>query len=142
MDVYVHHGYSALIRTVASYYKANMDMLDSDIRHQVFPASRPVFTKVRQQVSTYYGVGAFSRNSLVADNCIIEGSIENCIVFSGARIAPGAKLKNCIVMRGCTVGEHSELDHVIIDKECSFSAGTVLTGSEKLPMVVPKGTVI
>ena len=140
MDVYVHHGYAALIRTVDSYYKANMDMLDASIRHEVFPAARPVFTKIREEVSTYYGVGAFSRNSLVADNCIIEGSIENCIVFSGARIAPGAKLKNCIVMRDCVVGEHSELEYVIVDKDCSFSAGTVLTASEKLPMVVPKGT--
>ena len=140
MDVYVHHGYAALIRTVDSYYKANMDMLDPAIRHEVFPAARPVFTKVREEVSTYYGVGAFSRNSLVADNCIIEGSIENCIIFSGARIAPGAQLKNCIVMRGCTVGEHSSLEHVIVDKDCTFSPGTVLTASEKLPMVVPKGT--
>ncbi|MBO5496568.1 MAG: glucose-1-phosphate adenylyltransferase subunit GlgD, partial [Oscillospiraceae bacterium] len=77
MDIYVHHGYTALIRSIDSYYKANMDMLNNDIRHELFPAERPVFTKAREEVSTYYGVGSYSRNSLVADNCIIEGSIEN-----------------------------------------------------------------
>ena len=142
MDVYVHHGYSALIRTVDSYYKANMDMLDKDIRHELFPAERPVFTKIREEVSTYYGPKSYSRNSLVADNCIIDGSIENCIVFSGARIAPGAKLKNCIVMRDCIVGAESQLSYCIVDKDVSFSPRTVLTGSEKLPIVVPKGTSI
>ena len=140
MDIYVHHGYTALIRSVDSYYKANMDMLDSDIRHELFPAERPVFTKAREEVSTYYGVGSYSRNSLVADNCIIDGSIENCIVFSGARIASGAKLKNCIVMNDCIVEAGCSLDHCIVDKDCSFSAGTVLSGNERLPLIVPKGS--
>lgn len=140
MDVYMHEGYAALLRSVESYFKANMDMLDPAIRHELFPADRPVFTKVREEVSTYYSTSSFSRNCLVADNCIIEGSIENCIVFSGARIAKGARLKNCIVMRGCTIGADSSLDYVIVDKDVTFSPNTVLTGNEKLPIVVPKGS--
>ena len=76
----------------------------------------------------------------MADNCIVEGEVENCIVFSGARIAEGAKLKNCIVMRGCTVGEGAELKCVIADKYVSFSPETQIIGSPKLPTVVPKGT--
>ena len=140
MDVYIHGGYAALLRSVNTYFKANMDMLDSSIRHELFPADRPVFTKVREEVSTYYAEGAYSRNSLVADNCIVEGSLENCVVFSGARIGKGAKLKNCIVMSDCIVGPGSSLDYCIVDKDVSFSADTVLTGSEKLPFVVPKGS--
>ncbi len=140
MDLYIHHGYTALIRTADSYYKSNMDMLNSDIRHELFPSERPVFTKIREEVSTYYGVGSYSRNSLVADNCIIEGSIENCIIFSGARIAQGAKLKNCIVMSDCVVEPGCNLDHCIVDKDVSFSSGTVLNGNEKLPLIVPKGS--
>ncbi len=140
MDIYIHHGYTALIRNVDSYYKANMDMLDSEIRHELFPTERPVFTKIREEVSTYYGVDSYSRNSLVADNCIIDGSIENCIIFSGARIAVGAKLKNCIVMSDCVVEANCVLDHCIVDKDVSFSAGTVLNGNERLPIIVPKGS--
>ena len=115
-------------------------MLKPECRRQIFPVDRPVRTKIHEEVSTYYGETAVSRNSLVADNCMIEGSIENCIVFSGARIERGAKLRNCIVMRGGIVGEGAALDCVIADKYCSFSAGTVLTGNAKLPMVVPKGS--
>lgn len=98
--------------------------------------------KVHEEVSTYYGETAVSKNSLVADNCKIEGEIENCIIFSGARIEKGAKLRNCIVMRGGHIGEGAELDCIIADKYCTFSADTVLTGNAKLPVVVPKGSSI
>ena len=139
MGAYIHKGYAQVIRTVEAYYKTNMDMLCCDNRRQVYPADRPVRTKTHEGVSTYYGVKAKSHNSLVADNCIIEGEIENCIIFSGVRVGEGAKLKNCIVMRGNVIGPNADLSYVIADKDCSFAEGTVLRGSEKLPMVVPKG---
>ncbi len=142
MKLYVHQGYARTIRSVEDYYEANKDMLCRQLRNQLFPADRPVRTRLHEGVSTYYGEDAASVNSLVADNCIIEGSVENCIIFSGVRIGKGAKLKNCIIMRGCHVGDWSELDCVIADKACDFAPGTILTGSSKLPMVVPKRTVI
>lgn len=138
MGVYIHPGYACAIRSVDGYYKAGMDMLNTGNRSQLFPADRPVRTKIHEEVSSYYGEKAISRRSLVADNCFIEGEIEDCIISSGARIAPGAKLRHCIVMRGCTVEADAVLEHVIADKYTSFSAGTVLTGSPRLPIVVPK----
>ena len=142
MGVCIHDGYAAAIRTVNSYYKANMDMLCAEYRREIFPASRPVQTKTKEEVSTYYGEDASAVNCLVADNCIIEGRIENCIVSSGARIGKGAVLRNCIIMRGASVGEGCELDYIIADKKCSFTPGTKLTGNKALPVVVPKGTKI
>ena len=142
MDVYVHPGYAQIIRTVDDFYTANMDMLCTEKRRQIFPAARPVRAKAHEEVSSYYSDTAVSRRSLVADDCIIEGEIENCIVFPGARIGAGAKLKNCILMRGCTVGEGVELENVIVDKHSTFSSGVKLTGSPKLPTVVPKNSEI
>lgn len=139
MGVYVHRGYARVIRTVEAYCQANMDMLDPVLRGQLFPADRPVRTKNHEGVSTYYGVNARSRSSLVADNCIIEGELDHCIVFSGVRVGEGAKLKNCILMRGTEVGRDARMTWVISDKDCRYTEGTVLIGSEKLPMVVPKG---
>lgn len=142
LSTYIHPGYACAIRTVNAYYNANMDMLDPEKRRQLFPAERPVRTRNIEGVSTYYGEDAESVNSLVADNCIIEGSIENCIIFSGARIRKGAKLKSCIVMRGCEIGEGAELKYVISDKIASFAPGIMLAGSPRLPIVVPKGSAI
>ena len=139
MDVAVHKGYAEIIHSVEEYYTASKDMLDSDKRRQLFPADRPVRTKNHEGVSTYYGERARSRNSLVADNCIIEGDIENCIVFSGVRIGEGAKLKNCIIFRNTIVEANANLCNVIADKDCRFTAGAELKGGESLPIVVGKG---
>lgn len=142
MDVYLHPGYAKIIHTVDSYYAANMDMLCAENRGQMFPAERPVRTRSHEEVSTYYGESAYSRNSLVADNCIIEGSVENSIISSGVHIGKGACVRNSIVMRGCSVGEGTELTNVIADKRCVFSPGITLTGSPRLPIVIPKASEI
>lgn len=142
MSTYVHPGYAVAVRTVSAYYKSSMDMLKLENRARLFPSERPVRTRNIEGVSTYYGEEALSENSLVADNCIIDGSIKNCIVFSGARIAKGAQLENCIIMRGCEIGEGTKLQYVIADKHVHFDPETVLTGNEKLPIVVPKGSAI
>ena len=138
MDLYVHPGYARIIRTVDEFYAASRDVLRPEVRRELFPADRPVRTKIHEDVSTYYGEQARSRNSLVGDNCIIEGEIEDCTIFSGCHIGPGAKLKGCILMRNCVVGENARLDYVIADKGACFSAESVLIGSPNLPTVVPK----
>ena len=58
MNVYRHEGYVCAVRNIAQYYKASMDMLDAEIRHQIFPASRPVRTKIHEEVSSYFGESA------------------------------------------------------------------------------------
>ena len=138
MDVYLHPGYARIIRTVDEYYAASRDALKAEVRRELFPADRPVRTKIHEDVSTYYGEQAASRNSLVGDNCIIEGEIEDCVIFSGVHVGRGARLKGCILMRNCVVGENARLDYVIADKGASFSPNATLIGSPKLPTVVPK----
>ena len=51
----------------------------------------------------------------------------------------GAELKNCIIMKSGIVGEGSHLNYVISDKSVTFAPETTLTGTQKLPIVVPKG---
>ncbi len=138
MDVYLHPGYARIIRSVDEYYQASRDVLDPVKRRELFPADRPVRTKIHEDVSTYYGEHAKSHNSLVGDNCIIEGEVEDCVIFSGCHIGAGAKLKGCIVMRNCTVEEDARLEYVIADKQACFSRGATLIGSPNLPTVVPK----
>ncbi len=138
IHTYIHEGYAKAIRTVSDYYTANMDMLDSRNRASVFPADRPVRTRAHEEVSTYYGEQSSCVNSLVGDNCIIEGSIENSIIFSGCRIAQGTSIKNCIIMKGARVGQCSELESVIADKDVEITHGLTLKGTPTLPIVIPK----
>ena len=139
MGTYIHRTYARIIKDVDGYYAANKDLLRPGNRAALFPPSRPVRTKLESGASTYYSDEATSKNSLVADNCKIEGSIENCIVFTGVKIGKGAVLKNCIIMKDCSIGDGAKLDYVIADKNVTFAPGTVITGNEKLPILVPKG---
>lgn len=140
INIYMHNDYAVYIESVNGYYKASMDMLDRDLRRQLFPGDRPVRTKGRSDVSTYYGDHAVSRNSLVADGCKIEGTLENCIIFRGVRVGAGAVLKNCIIMQDTVISDGVELNYVISDKDVVISKDVTLSGSPKLPLVLPKGS--
>jgi glucose-1-phosphate adenylyltransferase len=110
--------------------------------NQLFPAQRPIRTKERAEVSTYYGEAAQAKNCLVADGCYIEGELENCILFRGVRIAKGVKLQNCVIMQDTTVGQNAQLKCVIADKDCVITPGCFLSGSSRLPILVPKGSTV
>ena len=139
VHIYVHEGYGRRIRTVEGYYEACMDMLRPEVRAQMFPDSRPVRTKSREVVSTYYGESSRVRNSLVADGCIIEGEVINSTVFPDVRVEKGARVENCVIMRGGRIGAGAVMNHIIADKHAAVSAGATLSGSDTLPFVIPKG---
>ena len=140
MDVYMHEGYTVRIDSVDDYYTANMAMLQSKPRMDLFPQDRPVRTKERSDVSTYYGEEAAVENSLIADGCFIEGTVKNCVLFRGVRVAPGAVVENSILMQDTVVGAGAQLKHIISDKDVEIASYVTLTGGEKLPLVLPKGS--
>ncbi|MDR1132390.1 MAG: glucose-1-phosphate adenylyltransferase subunit GlgD [Oscillospiraceae bacterium] len=142
VGVYRHRGYTPSICTAADYFNANMAMLRRESRGDLFSDARPVYTKGRSSVSTYYGENASSQNSLVADGCYIEGELVNCILFRGVRVEKGAKLHNCVVMQDSVIGENAALSYVISDKYTVFSKGLVLSGNSRLPITVPKCKII
>ncbi|MBR2879382.1 MAG: glucose-1-phosphate adenylyltransferase subunit GlgD [Oscillospiraceae bacterium] len=138
----MHEGFARHITCVSDYWDANMDMLDPELRAQVFPADRPVSTRERSDVSTYYAAGSKVRNSLVADGCVIEGELENCIVFGGVKVGAGSVLHNCIIMHDTVIGENVSLNCVISDKNVKIAPYNSLKGNRRLPIVIPKGSKI
>ena len=142
IGLYIHKGYVSRISSVAEYFNANLDMLSRDNRMDLFPEDRPVYTKGRSSISTYYSKNAVVKNSLIADGCYIDGELENCVLFRGVRINKGAKLKNCILFQDTIVGEDVNLNCVISDKNVVFGNGVMLTGNELLPVTIPKDMVL
>lgn len=134
---YEHKGYCAVINSMEQYFNASMDMLNGDIRQELF-LERPVYTKVRDEMPAVYGLGSVAKNSLVADGCTIDGEVENCILFRGVTVAKGAKIKNCIVMQDSVIGANSELNYVILDKNVQVGEGKNLIGDAKYPMHIKK----
>lgn len=142
MGIYVHDGYFRRIRSVQDYYEASLEMLEKEVMTQFFPEDRPVRTKDRAEVSTYYGDEAEVRDCLVADGCYIEGSVKRCVLFRGVRVEKGASLENCVVLQDSVIRAGAQIRHVITDKNAVLSEGCYLVGNAKLPLLVPKGAVI
>ena len=138
---YEFTGYSARISDMQSYFVENMKLLKDENLDGLFAGS-PIYTKVRDDNPTRYIVGSKAKNVLVADGCVIEGEVENCILFRGVKIAKGAKVKNCVLMQDTVVGEGANLEYVITDKNVTVSAGKELRGTDSFQVFVDKGTTV
>lgn len=138
---YEHKGYFAGITSLQAYYDSNMEMLNNDIRHEVF-GDRSVFTKIRDSAPTKYGIGAIVKNSMIADGCVIEGEVENSIIFRNVKVARGTVVKNSIIMQNTVLGENCMLNCIITDKNVVIKDRKVLSGSENHPFYIGKGIMV
>ena len=108
--------FALVIDGTDSYANANFALLDPAVRAELFNSERPIYTKNRDDVPTRYGLETKVSNSLVADGCVIEGEVSNCILFRGVKVEKGAKLSNCIIMQDSVVRSGANLKYVITDK--------------------------
>lgn len=135
-------GFVRTISSLQSYYEVNMELLDRENRRALFTPERPVYTKVRDDMPTIYGLGSCVRNSLVADGCTIEGTVENSILFRGVRVGKGAVVRDCILMQGSMIGENAHTCCVVMDKNGVLKPGKTLCGDQTFPIYIGKGIMI
>ena len=138
---YEFEGYYRRIETIKSYFRCNMDLLDYNVRQELFKKS-PVFTKTRDDVPAVYREGNNVKNSLVADGCVIEGSVENCVLFRGVHIGRNASVKNAIIMQDSEIEDSVELENVILDKNVTVRAHGRLIGQVQYPIVIGKNVTL
>lgn len=139
---YKFGGYVGRVDSIDSYYKTNMQILKSDIRKEIFASKNKIYTKVRNQTPTHYNDGCSVSNSLVADGCVINGSVENSIIFRGVKIGKGATVKNSIIMQDGIIQDGCYVENVVLDKNVKVLAGKTIMGQPSYPFVVAKGTTI
>ena len=140
---YRYEGYFACVSSLTEYFACSMDLLDADVRHELFPQkNRHVLTNVRTSAPTRYASGAFVHNSLLADGCLIEGEVENSIIFRGVKICRGAVVKNSIIMQDSIISEGAKLNCMILDKNVVIRDDRVLSGHETMPFYIDKGSMV
>ncbi len=139
---YRYDKYVARLDSVNEFYKHNMALLRADVRADLFNPAHPIYTKVKDEVSTRYGESAFVRNTLLADGCIINGTVENSILFRGVTVEKGAVVKDSIVMQGVTIGKKCVIDHVILDKGSTIRDNRTLVGYDGFPIILKKNTTV
>lgn len=139
---YVFEGYAARFTSVSDYFKDSMEILQKEVIADLFAKERPIFSKDRTDASTYYAPTSSVKNSVVADGCIIEGTVENSIIFRNVKIGKGAVVKNCILMKDTEVGDNSIISYIIADKGSTMTPNTSLAASKLYPLILAKNSTI
>ena len=138
---YKFRGYYAGISSLQRYYRHSMELLRKDVREELFGA-RDIYTKVRDSAPSKYIEGAVVKNSLISDGCLIEGTVENCILFRGVKVGKGSVIKNSIIMQDTVIETGVQLDCVITDKNVVIRDRRHLAGCEALPYFISKGRML
>lgn len=139
IKIYEYDNYFSKLNSPESYFKSNMALLEPENARKLFVPKRSIYTKVSDNAPVKYDLDSKVSNSLIADGCIIEGEVENSVLFRGVKVGKGAKVKNCILMQGTVVGDNAELSYLITDKNVSICDNHILTSSPQYPMYVGKG---
>ena len=137
-----HSGYVAPIDSVAGYFMHQMELFNPTIWQELFFRYGAIFTKVKDEAPAKYRAQANVKNSLVANGCIVEGTVENSILFRSVIVEKGAVVRNSIVLQNSRVGPNARLTNVLCDKDTQIMAGRCLNGSAAAPYIVEKGSVI
>ncbi|WP_027415686.1 glucose-1-phosphate adenylyltransferase subunit GlgD [Aneurinibacillus terranovensis] len=139
---YEYQGYMAPVYSVQDYYRNSMNLLDPGIWNELFLRRRLIYTKVKDEPPVEYLEGARVENSLVANGCVIEGEVENSILFRGVKVRKGARIKNSIILQHCDIEPNARIEHAIMDKDASLTGGRMLAGTLDHPLVVAKRMVV
>ena len=131
-------GYVAHVCDMKSYFDENLKLIRDENLEALFPKGCPIYTKIRDDNPTRYVTGSKVSDSILADGCVIEGTVENCVLFRGVKVKKGAVVKNGVLMQDTVVEPNVELDCVVTDKNVKITAGKKLSGTESFPVYVQK----
>ncbi len=142
IGVYPFPGVVLFNEDIESYYYNNIALLNKEIRDGIFLKDSPIYTKVMDEIPTYYEDGAKVLNCIVADGCVMRGKVENSVISRGVTVEKGASVKSSIIMQGTKIGAGASLECVILDKNVTVNKGSSLKGTPRHPVIIKKGETV
>ena len=128
--------------SVEEYFANSLSLINKEIRADIIGGAHPVYTKVRDRVPTYYAEGSEVEKSVIADGCMIEGEVEDSILFREVTVGKDAEIENSIIFNDSVIGAGAELKYVILDKNVTVTPGAKLIGTKKNPIIVKRGETV
>ncbi len=138
---YLYDGFVAPVSSFQDYYRHSIALAtDEKLRAELFgERERPIYTNVHNSPPVMYADGSTVKNSMIADGCTIEGTVENSVLFRGVKVGRGAVVKNSVLFAGTVIGDGSMIDCVVTDKNVIVSPRSTLSGAPTLPFYISKG---
>lgn len=135
-------GYWSRVNNLMSYYNTNLDFINKDVR-DLFTRQYPyINTKPSDEPPAKYNATAHTRNCIAASGSILNGVVENSVLFRKVFTGENSVIKNSIVMEGCYIGNNCVVENAIFDRGVVLSDGKQVIGDPANPKVVIKGTVL
>ncbi len=142
VNVYEFEGVVLRNRNIAAYLKNNIKLLDEEVHKGLYKSSAPIYTKVRDEIPTYYGENSVVDECIIADGCKIYGKLNRSVIFRDVTIEEGAQVIGSVVMQGTIIKEGAYVENAIIDKNVTITEGTRLIGAQTSPIIIKKGETI
>ncbi|KMT31063.1 glucose-1-phosphate adenylyltransferase subunit GlgD [Melissococcus plutonius] len=139
---YEYTGYLSNIHDISSYYQANMDMLVTNKFDNLVYDYQRIYTKVRNESPTYYASTSTVKDSQCATGCMIEGTIDHCMISRRTRIRQDAYIAHSVVMSNATIYENAKVAYAILDKNVVVKPGITIKGTANKPVVIAKNSVV
>ena len=138
---YCYTGYAASVSSFLDYYKHAIELTTNDkARNSLLnEKSRPIFTRVHNSAPVVYTATAKVENSLIADDCVIEGTVINSVLSRGVHVARGAVVKNSVLFQHTRIDKNAEVNCIVTDKKVTITEGVKLSGNENMPFFIQKG---
>ena len=141
LRAYNFTGYVASVSSFLDYYKCSIELAkNEDARESLlWKKDFPVFTRVNNSSPTKFTETATVKSSMIADDCVIEGTVINSVISRGVRVEKGAVVKNSVLFKGTRVGRGASLNCIVCDINVDVSENIVLSGNDNMPFYIQKG---
>ena len=139
-NVFKYNGYVASVSSFLDYYKCSI-RLATDINARLSLLNKreaPIFTRVHNSSPVIYKNDAKVENSMIADDCVIEGTVINSVLFRNVKVEKGAVVKNSVLFSGTHIGNGASVNCIVTDKDVYVSDGVMLSGHDNMPFYIQK----
>ena len=127
--------YWSNIASVEDYYRTNMDFLRPDVRNYFFRQEPKIYSKVDDLPPAKYNPGSDISNSLISSGCIINGKVENSILFKQAFIGKNCVIKNSIILNDAYIGDNTHIENCIVESRGTLKPNTYYSGDDGIRIV-------
>jgi glucose-1-phosphate adenylyltransferase len=142
MFAYAFDGYWKDVGTIDSLWEANMDLLKDKPDLDLHDPDWRVFAVNPAMPPHFIAKNAKVKSSLISEGAMIYGEVENSVIFSGVKIAKGAKVVNSVVMPFTTIGKNAYVDKAVVGQNCEICVGAKIGMDNGSIIVVPDGDVV
>ena len=126
------------ISSVESYYETNMDFLKPEVRKHFLQDYPDIYSKVQDLPPAKYNAGSNVKNSLVASGCIINGTVENSILFKKVFVGNNCVIKNSIILNDVYLGDNTHIENCIVESRDTIRANSRYVGEDGVKVVIEK----